>query len=265
MLSDKKLFLFDIDGTIAQGPNLIDGTMDLLQAISACGGKSVFITNNSTKSNRDYIRSFRDRWGIETDESSFVTATTATLRYLQQHHAGRLVYVMGTESFRKELSANGIRVTTDCGDPCVDCVLVAYDGELTYQKLVDVCRILSTRQVDYLATNPDLVCPTEFGFIPDCGSMCQMIGHAVKRDPVFIGKPEPGMVEMALSLNHYTKDETLVVGDRMYTDILCGVNAGVETALVLTGEATREEEAASPYHADYIFPSVRELLAAWKG
>ena len=264
MLSDKRLFLFDIDGTIAQGPNLIDGTLELLRAIRECGGKAVYITNNSTKSNRDYIRQFKERWGIETDETCFVTATTVTIRYLKKHYAGRVIYVMGTVSFIRELEANGITVTTDCNAPVIDCVLIAYDGELTYRKLTDVCRVLSTRQVDYLATNPDLVCPTEFGFIPDCGSMCAMIGNAVKRDPVYIGKPEPGMVELALEENPFSGEQTLVVGDRMYTDILCGVNAGVETALVLTGEATREEEAACSYHADYIFPSVRELLAAWE-
>ena len=133
-----------------------------------------------------------------------------------------------------------------------------------YEKLTDTCKILSTRDVGYVATNPDLVCPIEFGFVPDCGAMCQMIEHAVKKKPYFIGKPEPGMVDMSVAQNHFTKDETLVIGDRLYTDILSGINAGVETALVLTGEATREDAEKSSYKPDYIFPTVRELHEAWK-
>ena len=122
----------------------------------------------------------------------------------------------------RELKKSGIRVTTDCEDPEIACVLVAYDNELTYEKLTDTCKILSTREVGYVATNPDLVCPIEFGFVPDCGAMCQMIEHAVKKKPYFIGKPEPGMVDMSVAQNHFTKDETLVIGDRLYTDILSG-------------------------------------------
>ena len=171
---------------------------------------------------------------------------------------------MGTKSLIRELKKSGIRATTDCEDPEIACVLVAYDNELTYEKLTDTCKILSTREVGYVATNPDLVCPIEFGFVPDCGAMCQMIEHAVKKKPYFIGKPEPGMVDMSVAQNHFTKDETLVIGDRLYTDILSGINAGVETALVLTGEATRKDAEDSSYKPDYIFPTVRELHEAWK-
>jgi len=117
--------------------------------------------------------------------------------------------------------------------------------------------------VDYLATNPDYVCPIEFGFVPDCGSICEMLAHAVKRMPYFIGKPQPEMVELALQRNHYRKEETLIVGDRLYTDILCGYHAGVETVLVLSGEATKEEAKAYEHQPDYVMSSVDELHEAW--
>ena len=137
-------------------------------------------------------------------------------------------------------------------------------GEELAQKLEDTCRILMSPKVDYLATNPDYVCPVEFGYVPDCGSICEMLGHAVKRTPYFIGKPETAMVEFALRQNHFTREETLVVGDRLYTDILCGHNAGVETALVLTGEATAEEAKKAEAAPDYIFASIGELYREWK-
>jgi len=263
MLKDKKLFLLDIDGTVCQGVQLIDGTREFLQELKSRGGQFVFITNNSTKSISDYIKKF-DLLGIETDETNFVTASYATVQYLKAHYDGKLIYVMGTKSFIVELEKYQIRVTTDCDAEGIDCVLVAYDNELSYQKLTDTCKVLSTMKVDYLATNPDYVCPIEFGFVPDCGSICEMIGHAVKRMPYFIGKPETAMVDASLQLNPYTKEETMVVGDRLYTDILCGVNAGVETALVLTGEATRADVEVNSYKPDYIFETIAELYEAWK-
>ena len=107
------------------------------------------------------------------------------------------------------------------------------------------------------------MCPIEFGYVPDCGAICQMLEHAVKRKPIYLGKPGTAMVDYALKLNHFSREETLVVGDRLYTDILCGHNAGVETALVLTGEATREEGEACEYGPDYIFRSIEELYKAW--
>ncbi|MGI6107255.1 MAG: HAD-IIA family hydrolase [Lachnospiraceae bacterium] len=261
-LAEKKLFLFDIDGTIANGTHLIDGTTDFLQKIHEAGGEYIFITNNSTKSIRDYVRKF-DAWRIPTSEKNFITASYMTVKLLQQKYAGRLIYLMGTVSLEQELRKSGIRVTTDSADPEISCVLVGYDSELTYAKLVECCRVLSTRKTDFLATNPDLVCPIEFGFVPDCGSICQMLENAVKRRPYFIGKPDPGMVYEAMRQTGFTKQQTLVVGDRMYTDILCGVNAGADTALVLTGEADSAEEKASPYHASIVCPDIRELYEEW--
>ena len=155
-------------------------------------------------------------------------------------------------------------MTTDWNDEGITCVLVSYDNQLAYEKLEDTCRILMSPKVDYLATNPDYVCPVEFGYVPDCGSICEMLGHAVKRTPYFFGKPETPMVEFALRQNHFTREETLVVGDRLYTDILCGHNAGVETALVLTGEATAEEAKKAETAPDYIFASIGELYREWK-
>ncbi len=129
----------------------------------------------------------------------------------------------------------------------IACVLVAYNSELTYHGITDVCRILSCKNTDYIAANPDLVCPTDFGFVPDCGSICQMLEHAVKREPVFLGKPAPSMIELAVTLQHCSKEETLVVGDRLYTDILCGYRAGVIAAV--SGCGSRETVEVAPQAA----------------
>lgn len=245
------------------GKQLIGGTREFLQEVKGSGGQFVFITNNSTKSIDDYILSFQ-KLGIMTNYSNFVTASFATVQYLKSHYEGKQIYVMGTKSFIRELKKNQIRVTTDCRDADIACVLISYDNQLTYEKIQDTCELLSTRQVDYLATNPDYVCPIEFGYVPDCGAICQMLEHAVKRKPKYMGKPETAMIDFAMKLNHFSKEETLVVGDRLYTDILSGYNAGVETALVLTGEATREDVKACSYKPSYIFNSIAELHEAWR-
>lgn len=262
MIKNKKLFLLDIDGTVCRGECLIDGSIEFFNALKTYGGKYVFITNNTTKSVKDYICLF-DRLGVKTDESNFITASHVTVKYLKENYKRGLIYVMGTKSFKEELMDNGIKITTDCNDENISCVLVAYNNELTYNEITDTCRILSKHGVDYIATNPDMVCPSDFGFVPDCGSICQMIKHAVKRKPIFIGKPEPAIVDMAVSLNNCTKAETIVVGDRLYTDILCGYNSKVDTALVLTGEATKEDAMGYMCKPNYIFKSIRELYNEW--
>lgn len=263
MLKNKKLFLLDIDGTVCKGKQLIDGAKEFLEDIKAAGSQFVFITNNATKSINDYINTFQDM-GIISDYTNFVTASYATVQYLKKEYPGELIYVLGTRSFICELKREHIRVTTDCDDEDIACVLVSYDNQLTYEKLEDTCKILSTRKTGYIATNPDYVCPVEYGSIPDCGAICQMLGHAVKRQPYFIGKPETSMIEFALKLNHFTKEETIIVGDRLYTDILCGARAKVETALVLSGEATLQDVQGSEIKPDYIFESIATLHKQWK-
>lgn len=262
-LKKKRLFLLDIDGTVCKGKQLIGGTRELLDEISESGGKFVFVTNNATKSINDYKKTFREL-GIETDDTNFVTASYVTVRYLKQNYKDQVIYVLGTDSLIEELRRHHIKVTTDCHREDIACVLVSYDNQLTYQKIQDTCEILATRDVNYIATNPDYTCPIEFGYVPDCGSICEMIEHAVKKKPYYIGKPETAIVDTAIKLNEFSKEETIVVGDRLYTDILCGKRAGVDTALVLTGESTLEESKKSEYKPDYIFDSIKVLHKEWR-
>ena len=112
-------------------------------------------------------------------------------------------------------------------------------------------------------SRPDYVCPIEFGYVPDCGSICEMIGHAIHRMPTYIGKPGIRMVEMALDMTGRTRDEAVLVGDRLYTDIACANMAGVSAALVLSGESTREEMQNSQYLVEYVYPSVKEMYSEW--
>ena len=253
----KRLFLFDLDGTINQDDRLFDGALDLMRSIRAMGGEYAFITNNSIHSVEDLVRKFA-HLGLDVRPSQCCTATIATIGFLQAKYPGQLVYCQGTDSLVKELCQNGIPVTTEVTERA-EVILVGYDGELTYQKLRNTCEMLTRYDVPYLATNPDLACPASFGFVPDCGSICQMLENATRRKPRFIGKPEPEMVYLAEKRFGVSKDKTVVIGDRLYTDIAAGINAGVTTVAVLTGEATAESIQAGPITPDITFPSVREM------
>ena len=143
---------------------------------------------------------------------------------------------------------------------------MGFDTELTFQKLHDVSFLLLTRpELPYIATNPDYVCPTEFGSVPDCGSVCDMIYNATKKRPVVIGKPSPLMPELAMEKLGITKAETCVVGDRIYTDVKSGLNAGITGILVLSGETTEEILAQSPDRPDLVLKDASEILEAIKG
>ncbi|MGN1267674.1 MAG: HAD-IIA family hydrolase, partial [Dorea sp.] len=133
---------------------------------------------------------------------------------------------------------------------------------LDYKKVEKACELLFRSDVDYIGTNPDLRCPTGFGFVPDCGAICMMLNLAVDREPFYVGKPNKDIVTMCMEQVGALKEEVLVVGDRLYTDIACGLNADVETALVYTGEAQPEDILDTPYPPDYTFINIRELYEA---
>ena len=126
-LKQKKLFLFDIDGTLAIGDTLYPGSADLLSYIDSIGGKAYYITNNSTKSGLDYVTKFRNAFQLETTEDQFVTSGYMTIRFLKEHFSGKKIFVLGTASFVAELKKNNLQVTEIC-EPGIDCVLVAYDS-----------------------------------------------------------------------------------------------------------------------------------------
>lgn len=252
----KKLWLFDMDGTIYEEEKLFEGTLDLLETIVNNGGRYVFITNNSSKSVVDYIQKVNNL-GIKATKSNFFTSAQATVLELKQKYPKAKVYCQGTKSLIDELLSAGINVTEEAEE--VDVVLVGFDMELTMQKLRKTCEILSTQDVIYLATNPDLVCPVGFGFIPDCGSICGMIENATGKKPRYIGKPEPTMVVTVREKLGVTAAETIVVGDRLYTDIATGLNACVTAVCVLTGEATIAEIENGNIKPTFTFESVKDI------
>ena len=261
-LENKRLFLLDMDGTIYLDEKLFPGTKPFLQAIREAGGRYQFLTNNSSKSVDEYIAKL-GRMGIKAVREDFLTSLDALIADLRSRPAFQKCYAFGTASFRARLLEAGVPVT-DMLEDGIDCLLIGFDTELTFQKLEDAC-ILLNRGVEFIATNPDWVCPRWYGSVPDCGSVCEMLRRATGRKPRVIGKPQPAMALLALERTGFSPYEALMVGDRLYTDITCGTNAGLDTAFVLSGEGTLEDLASSEVKPTWVFDDITALLRAWKG
>lgn len=258
-LKQKRLFLLDMDGTLYLDDDLFEDSLAFLQQIRMIGGRYLFLTNNSSKSVKTYVDKLQ-RLGIQATPEDFFTSTMAACVYLNEHGPFRKIYACGTNAFRQELVDNGFPVTDHLEDD-IDCLIMGNDNELTFRKLEDAC-ILLGRDITYLATNPDWVCPTAYGYVPDCGAVCQMLQHATGRLPYFIGKPEPAMAQLAMKKWGYEPKDTVMIGDRIYTDIACGINAGIDTVLVFSGETTKAVWERSEQKPTYTADSVSDILKA---
>ena len=280
-LTNKRLFLLDMDGTLYLDDRLFPGATDFLAKIRACGGKYLFLTNNSSKGVDAYVTKMT-RMGVPAAPADFLTSVDALIVFLERTYGAAVkkkkMYVVGTRSFRAQLAAAGF-LLTETPDDDTEILILGFDRELTYRKLEDACRLLmrgvqeprtsgdakaaaELPAVDYYATNPDWVCPTVFGSVPDCGSMAWMLEKATGRLPKFIGKPEPEMALLAMAQCGCSAAETLLIGDRLYTDIACGNRAGVDTAFVLSGEGTLADLAKGQGKPTYIFENIAEVCKA---
>lgn len=263
-LKDKKLFLLDLDGTLYVSEKIIGKSLEFLDAVVKNGGKYMFLTNNSSKSVDTYIERL-NRIGFKAAEDNFFTSAQATAYYISKKYGkNRRAYVVGTDSFKKSLLKDGFNITDRLEDG-IELLVVGFDTELTYKKLEDAC-ILIQRGVEYIATNPDLACPSENGFIPDCGAITACIEAATGKKPRYAGKPDPTMVFMAAEKSGFSLNDACMIGDRLYTDIAIGNNAGITSVAVLTGETTREEIAAAEGNLvpDIVCESIDDIYYAIK-
>ena len=255
-LADKRLFLLDMDGTLYLDDRLFDKVPEFLSHVRRIGGRYLFLTNNSSRGVEGYMEKL-SRMGIPTAPEDYLTSVDAAIDHLRRFHAGEKCYVFGTRAFYGQLQTAGIPVT-DRPEDDVDILLCGFDRELTFRKLEDAC-ILLNRGVPFVATNPDWVCPTWYGSVPDCGSVCRMLTTATGREPVVIGKPQPEMALLAMERTGFSPEQTVLLGDRLYTDVACGVNAGIDTVFVLSGEGTMADIDTYQIHPTWVYPDIGTL------
>lgn len=249
-----------MDGTIYLENKLFDGTLDLLEYIRKVGGKAVYVTNNSSKNVKGYVERLAEM-GITASEEDFMTSTQVTGMYLKENHKNGKIYVLGTAALVDALRDEYKLPVTTTYEESITCLVLGFDTELTFKKLEEASKLLTDPDLSYIATNPDLVCPVSFGYVPDCGSIMQALYNASGRMPIVIGKPEATMALAAMKKYSYSEEETVLIGDRIYTDIACGVNAGITSVLVLSGESTMKTVEESEIKPDIILSDVQELYS----
>ena len=261
-LKSIQLFMLDMDGTIYNEDTLIPGASDFFSLLVKQGKQYVFMTNNSSKGKVSYVEKL-NRLGIPATEKHIASSVNATVMFLKQEKPQAKLYLVGTDSFKKELQDEGFDIAPlDYRGNDIDYVLLGFDTELNYEKVRGACYYIS-RDYPYIATNCDLKCPVlDNKFIPDCGAIAKMIELATGRMPMFLGKPERTMVDAVSAQWNIPISQIACVGDRLYTDIAVGINAGATSICVLTGEATKDEIASSEFKPDYCFDSIKELYEA---
>ncbi|MBR1747953.1 MAG: HAD-IIA family hydrolase [Clostridia bacterium] len=251
-----KVYLFDMDGTLNMGETPIEGAMDTLRYLDSHGKKVYFATNNSSKSQTAYVEKLR-RMGYEAKQEQIITSGMATMHFLKKHFPGRSVYILGTELLKREFSEGGFDVRGVGED--ADIMLLAFDTELTYEKLWHATNLIAAGK-PYIATHPDFVCPSEKGDMPDAGALMACVEATVgKRPETIVGKPYAPMADFVFDYCGAAPKECAFVGDRLYTDIKFGLNNGMASVLVMTGETTEETLRDFDVRPDYKLDSVNEL------
>ncbi len=250
-----KAFLLDMDGTFYLGDRLLPGALELLKVLNRKRIPFYFLTNNSSKSKLEYCQKLIGM-GVNEGDARVITSGDATMLYLKQHTQYRKVYLVGTPGLADAFYRNGFELDED--DPEV--LVLGFDTTLTYRKLEVLCKHVRAG-VPFIATHPDINCPTPHGFIPDTGSILALVKVSTGREPnLVVGKPNPMIATMAAESMGVQTNECCMVGDRLYTDIAMGETAGVKTVLMLSGETKMEDLTHSRYQPDLVMDSLLDLI-----
>jgi len=251
-------FLLDLDGTIFLGSRLLPGAGEFIHYLDEHAIQFLILSNNSARTRKEYAEKLH-RLGLDMAEEKFLISGEATAIYLNKRKPGARLYVVGTPALEEEFRRHGF----DLSDERPDFAVLGFDTTLTYGKLRKLCDLL-TAGVPYIATHPDVNCPTETGFMPDIGAMIEMVAASTGRRPdVIVGKPYEPMVQAVTDRLGIPLERMCMVGDRLYTDIALG-RCGLTTVLVLSGETALKDLPGAAHQPDYIVDDLGGLLAMLK-
>ncbi|MCK9536595.1 MAG: HAD-IIA family hydrolase [Bacilli bacterium] len=254
-IKDIELFLLDMDGTVYIENQLIDGSEMFLSAIIENKKKYIFLTNNSSINKDDYLVKLKNM-GIPCGAENIFSSGMAAGLFLSKNRKGKKVFLVGTEALAMEMNKYEVKLT----EKNPDIVLVGFDREICYRKIEKACEFLDNG-AEFIATNPDLLYPIKNKrFIPDCGSICHMLTVATKKKPLYIGKPNRYIIDILIEKTGFPRENVVLIGDRLYTDIAAGINADINTILVLSGETNLHMLKESSYQPDLVIPSIKELI-----
>lgn len=229
-----KGYLIDLDGTMYRGSEKIQEAVEFVKRLKEAQIPYLFVTNNSSK-RKEQVAEKLVQFGVPCTREHVFTTSMATASYIANEKQDASVYIIGEEGIRDALNDKGITLQ----DENPDYVVVGIDRSITYEKLATAC-IAVRNGAKFISTNGDIVIPTERGLLPGNGSLTAVVTVSTEVEPTFIGKPEPIIMEQALAQLGTEKDETLMIGDNYRTDIMAGIQAGLDTLLVHTGVTTKE-------------------------
>ncbi len=248
--------MLDVDGTVVRGRDALPGAPEAVNQLRAAGVDVCFCSNNPTKAPSAYVDRLAAA-GIDADAGEVVTAADSTVAYLREHHSDDALYVLGERGLIEQLEAAGLAVASDRTD--ADAGVVSIDRSFDYDDLAQALAVLDDG-TPYVGTDPDRVIPGPDSFVPGSGAVLNAVCGVLDHDPeAVLGKPSATACDLVLDALGHAPEDCLVVGDRLDTDIALGADAGMTTALVLTGVTDRDEVTDSPYAPDYVLESLDDL------
>ena len=253
-LRAKKAFLCDMDGVIYHGGRLIREAAAFVEWLEREGKEYLFLTNGSGKSPRELSEKL-ERMGLSVSEEHFYTSALATASFLAGQCPGGTAYVIGEPGLVNAMYEAGFSMNTH--DP--DYVVFGKTTSLSYAEIERAVKLVQ-RGAKLIGTNPDLTDPAEHGLVPACRALIAPIELSTGKKPYYIGKPNPLMMRHALKKLGTCRADTVIVGDRMDTDIIAGIESEFDTVLVLSGVSTRESVESFPYRPSYILEDVGEIV-----
>ncbi|NLW56513.1 MAG: HAD-IIA family hydrolase [Firmicutes bacterium] len=252
-LASIQTYLLDLDGTVYLGDEIFPFSLPFFKRLEELGKKFIFVTNNSSRTGAYYVAKLT-RMGVTLRPEQVFTSGEATRLYLKNNYSSRRIYLLGTPDLEEEFCQDGFLLTTE--NPAA--VILGFDQTLNYEKLRIACSLIR-QGVPFIATHPDFNCPTPEGPIPDCGAMIAAITAATGVQPTVIGKPFPAMVEALCVKYGLEREKVAIIGDRLYTDIALGQQAGITSILVLSGETQLVDLEDTPYRPDLVATDLGEL------
>lgn len=254
-MTDYKGYLIDLDGTMYKGSQVIEGAIEFIDYLNKEDKDYLFVTNNSSKTPEEVAEKLNEI-GFHTSSEHVITTAMATAGYISEESPGATVYMVGGTGLRKSLNDAGLIVKDD---EHVDYVVMGLDEEITYEKLTVAC--LAVRNgAKFISTNKDVSIPKERGFLPGNGSLTSVVSVSTGQTPIFIGKPETIIMEQALEKIGHAKEECIMIGDLYDTDILAGINSGIDTLHVHTGVTTFEEIQRKEVLPTYSIKNLLEII-----
>ncbi len=255
-LSDKKGYICDMDGVIYHGDRLVEGAKEFVDWLKKENKRFLFLTNSSAKAPKE-LKQKLHRMGIDVDVQDFITSGQATASFLASQNPNTGVYVIGESGLTNALYEAGFYM--DQVHPKY--VVVGESRSYNFEQ-VELAVHLVLKGAKLIGTNSDVTGPSEKGIVPACRALISPIEMATDRKAYFIGKPNPLMMRHAIKRIGCQREDTLIVGDRMDTDIIAGIESEIETALVLSGITRREDLVMFPYEPDHIFDCAADIIHA---